>query len=145
LYSGSSAKLFLIKPINYFLWRGTSGQRYYGFAPRARAFLICSYRPTLCFVYNSGMPFRTPPGNPNAVKRSRTPPPEDTFEEASFLKALGEKQKPVNIKLMDGQTVRGWVEYYDKNMVRLTREGAPNLFIFKHEIMYIMEDSGKQK
>src|SRR5260370_7641300 len=91
------------------------------------------------------MPFRTPPGNPNAVKRSRTPPPEDTFEEASFLKALGEKQKPVNIKLMDGQTVRGWVEYYDKNMVRLTREGAPNLFIFKHEIMYIMEDSGKQK
>ena len=91
------------------------------------------------------MPFRTPPGNPNAVKRSRTPPPEDTFEEASFLKALGEKQKSVSIKLMDGQIVRGWVEYYDKNMVRLTREGAPNLFIFKHEIMYIEEDAGKQK
>ena len=91
------------------------------------------------------MPFRTPPGNPNAVKRGRTPPPEDTFEEASFLKALGEKQKPVNVKLMDGQTVRGWIEYYDKNMVRLTREGAPNLFIFKHEIMYIAEDAGRQK
>src|SRR6266849_5832437 len=73
------------------------------------------------------MPFRTPPGNPNAVKRSRTPPPEDTFEEASFLKALGEKQKSVNIKLMDGQIVRGWIEYYDKNMVRLTREGAPKM------------------
>jgi hypothetical protein len=25
-------------------------------------------------------------------------------------------------------------------MVRLTREGAPNLFIFKHEIAYIAED-----
>ena len=97
------------------------------------------------FVYNSGMPFRTPPGNPNAVKRSRTPPPEDTFEEASFLKALGEKQKSVSIKLMDGQTVHGWIEYYDKNMVRLTREGSPNLFIFKHEIMYITEDGGKRK
>ena len=96
-------------------------------------------------MYNCDMPFRTPPGNPSAVKRSRTPPPEDTFEEASFLKALGEKQKPVNVKLMDGQTVRGWIEYYDKNMVRLTREGAPNLFIFKHEIMYIAEDSGRQK
>src|SRR5216684_4698313 len=126
--------------IDNFLRRGDSGQRCYGFVSSARC------RPALCFVYNSGMPFRTPPlGNPNAVKRSRTPPPEDTFEEASFLKALGEKQKPVNIKLMDGQTVRGWVEYYDKNMVRLTREGAPNLFIFKHEIMYIAEDGAKRK
>jgi hypothetical protein len=30
-------------------------------------------------------------------------------------------------------------------MVRLTREGAPNLFIFKHEIMYIAEDDGGKK
>jgi hypothetical protein len=30
-------------------------------------------------------------------------------------------------------------------MVRLTREGAPNLFIFKHEIMYIEEDGGGKK
>ena len=67
------------------------------------------------------------------------------FEEAAFLKALGDKQKPVNVKLMDGQTVRGWIEYYDKHMVRLTREGAPNLFIFKHEIMYIAEESGSTK
>jgi host factor-I protein len=97
------------------------------------------------FVYNACMSFRTPQGNPNAAKRSRTPPPEDTFEEAAFLKALGEKQKSVAVKLMDGQIVQGWIEYYDKNMVRLTREGAPNLFIFKHEIMYITEDGGKRK
>jgi host factor-I protein len=91
------------------------------------------------------MPFRGPQGNPNAAKRSRTPPPEDTFEEAAFLKALGEKQKPVSVKLIDGHIVHGWIEYYDKRMVRLTREGAPNLFIFKHEIMYIVEESGKRK
>jgi host factor-I protein len=95
-------------------------------------------------VYNANMPFRQSHGNPGA-KRGRTPPPEDTFEEAAFLKGLGEKQKAVAVKLMDGQTVRGWIEYYDRNMVRLTREGAPNLFIFKHEIMYIAEDSGKRK
>ena len=57
---------------------------------------------------------------------------------------LGEKQRPVLIKLMDGQLVRGWIEYYDKNMVRLTRQDAPNLFIFKHEIMYIAEDGGSK-
>ena len=88
------------------------------------------------------MSFRS---NQNAkAKHGRTPPPEDTFEEAGFLRQLGEKQKPVSVKLMDGQVVRGWIEYYDRNMVRLTREGAPNLFIFKHEIMYIAEDGGKR-
>ena len=95
-------------------------------------------------MYNALMPFR-PQGNPGAAKRGRTPPPEETFEEAGLLKALGEKQKPVNVKLMDGQTVTGWIEYYDKAMIRLTREGAPNLFIFKHQIMYIAEDSGIKK
>jgi host factor-I protein len=78
-------------------------------------------------------------------KGGKTPPPEDTLEEVAYLKALGEKQKIVSIKLMGGEVVRGWVEYYDRNMIRLTREGAPNLFIFKHEIMYISEDGGKRR
>jgi host factor-I protein len=83
-------------------------------------------------------------GTPNA-KRGRTPPPEETHEESNFLKALGEKQKHVSVKLMDGQVVSGWIEYYDRHMLRLTREGAPNLFIYKHEIMYVAEEGGKKK
>ncbi len=72
--------------------------------------------------------------------KGRTPPPEDTHQEANYLMMLGEKQRPVRIKLMDGEVVRGWIEYYDRRMVRLTRDGAPNLFIFKHEIAYIAEE-----
>ena len=83
------------------------------------------------------MSFRNP--QPPLNKKGKTPPPEETFEEAAYLKQLGEKQKTVSIKLVDGEIVRGWVEYYDRNMIRLTREGAPNLFIFKHEIMYSAE------
>jgi host factor-I protein len=90
------------------------------------------------------MPFHTP-GNADSMKRGKTPPPEDTFEEAAYLKSLGEKQKPVMVKLMDGEVFHGWIEYYDKHMVRLTREQGPNLFIYKHEIMYIAEDSGRRK
>ena len=90
------------------------------------------------------MAFRAP-GNSNPLKKARTPPPEETFEEAAYLKSLGEKQKPVQVKLLDGEVVRGWVEYYDKSMIRLTREDAPNLFIFKHEIMYIAEDGAPPK
>ena len=96
-------------------------------------------------MYNAGMPFH-PQGTPGSFRRGgKTPPPEETFEEAKFLKASGEKQRPVSIKLADGEIVRGWIEYYDKNMVRVTREGEPNLFIFKHDIVYIAEDSAKRK
>ena len=89
------------------------------------------------------MPFRGQ-GTPNARKSGKAPPPDDTLEEAAYLKSLGEKQKPVSIKLLDGEIVQGWIEYYDRNMPRLTRENAPNLFIFKHDIMYISEDPMRQ-
>ncbi|MFB3814401.1 MAG: RNA chaperone Hfq [Terriglobales bacterium] len=90
------------------------------------------------------MPFRVPGLTQPFKKAGKLPPPEDTFEEAAYLKLLGEKQRPVAVKLMDGEVVRGWIEYYDRNMVRLTRDNAPNLFIFKHEIMYIAEEGQRR-
>ncbi len=78
---------------------------------------------------------------PNNMKKPKSPPPEETFEESAYLKALGLKQKMIAVKLADGEIVRGWIEYYDRDMIRLTREGQPNLFIFKHEIVYIAEDA----
>ncbi len=88
------------------------------------------------------MPFRPPSADHS--KKGKIPPPEETHEEAAYLKMLGEKQKPVRIKLVDGEVVKGWIEYYDRGMVRLTRDGAPNLFIYKHDITYIMEENGKK-
>jgi host factor-I protein len=89
------------------------------------------------------MPFN--PSSGGGRRGGKTPPPDETFEESAYLKLLGEKQKPVSINLTGGEVVRGWIEYYDRNMVRLTREGAPNLFIFKHDIMYIAEEPAKRK
>jgi len=89
------------------------------------------------------MSFRGPGNSPS--KKPKTPPPDETNEEAAYLKSLGEKQKIVSVKLRDGEVVKGWVEYYDKSMIRLTRDGEPNLFIFKHEIMYIAEEPGATK
>ena len=77
------------------------------------------------------------------TNKSKTPPPEETFEESAYLKSLGEKQTLVTIKLQGGDVVQGWIEYYDRDMLRLTRDGQPNLFIFKSQIMYIEEGDGK--
>jgi len=90
------------------------------------------------------MPFNGQAG-PGAPRKAKVTPPEETSQEAAYLKSLGEKKRPVSIKLADGEFVHGWIEYYDKNMVRLTREDGPNLFIFKHEIMYIAEDGGRRR
>ena len=77
----------------------------------------------------------------SAKPKSKVAPPDSTNQEVAYLKSLTEKQQPVTIKLVDGEMVRGWIEYYDRNMLRLTREGQPNLFIFKHQIAYL-EESG---
>ena len=56
------------------------------------------------------------------TRNSKPAPPEHTSAEAAYLKNLGEKQTPVTIKLKDGETVEGWIEYYDRDMLRLTRQ-----------------------
>ena len=72
-------------------------------------------------------------------KAKNTRPPEQTLEEIKYLKHLIEKKVPVSVKLSDNEIVEGVVEYYDQRFIRLTREGAPNLFIFKHDIKYLYE------
>ena len=89
------------------------------------------------------MPFRGK-DKLHAPQKGRTPPAAETSEEARYLKALAEQQTPVSIALVDGEVVTGWVEYYDREMLRLTREHAPNLFIFKHDILYLAEDREKR-
>lgn len=71
--------------------------------------------------------------------KPKQPPPESTNQEAAYLKSLVDQKRPVSIKLLDGEVVKGWIEYYDRNMVRLTREGLPNLFIYKDQIAYLAE------
>jgi host factor-I protein len=76
-------------------------------------------------------------------RRSKTPPPGETGQEALYLRSLSDRQVNIQVKLRDGETVRGWIEYFDEGMLRLTREGKPNLFIYKHQIRSITE-VGKQ-
>jgi len=85
-------------------------------------------------IYNGSMV-------PTLSKRrsSKTPPPGETGQEALYLRSLSDRQVNVQIKLRDGETVRGWIEYFDDGMLRLTREGKPNLFIYKHQIRTITE------
>jgi len=73
------------------------------------------------------------------TKKRHKPPAGETGQEALYLKSLSERQVPVTVKLRDGEQVTGWIEYFDDMMIRLTREGKPNLFIYKAQIKTIAE------
>jgi host factor-I protein len=72
-------------------------------------------------------------------KRHKGPPTGETGQEALYLKSLSDRQVQVSVKLRDGEVVTGWIEYFDDMMLRLTREGKPNLFIYKSQIRTITE------
>jgi host factor-I protein len=56
-----------------------------------------------------------------------------------YLKRLIDDRVPVRVRLSDNQEVDGIIEFYDTNFIRLTRDGEPNLFLFKHDIKYLYE------
>ncbi len=65
--------------------------------------------------------------------------PEQTFEEVKYLRYLIDNGVPVCIRLSDNEEVRGTIEFFDANLIRLTRDGEPNLFLYKHDIKYLYE------
>ena len=66
--------------------------------------------------------------------------PETTFRETEYIDRLSRSRTPIIVKLIDGEEVRGWIEYYDKDIIRITRDTQPNLFIYKNRVKYLYED-----
>ena len=72
-------------------------------------------------------------------RTSRQAPPETTnAENFYYLKQMNAKT-PMVIVMNDGETIRGWIEWYDKSCLKVNREGAPNLLINKHCIKYLFK------
>jgi len=76
---------------------------------------------------------------PPPAPKPKNKPLEQTFEEPKYLKHLIDTQTRVTVKLDDDSVVTGTIEYYDAAFIRVTRDGEPNLFLFKHHIKYISE------
>jgi sRNA-binding regulator protein Hfq len=64
---------------------------------------------------------------------------DDLRRESEYLRRLTDEHTPVVVHLRTGENFAGHIEYYDRRFIRLTREGAPNLFIFKNDIKYLSE------
>ena len=73
------------------------------------------------------------------MAKSKTRAPEQTQQETLYLRELADRRALVRIRLTDDEEVEGMVEFFDECFIRLTRSGAPNVFIYKHDIKYLWE------
>ena len=77
--------------------------------------------------------------SPKSGRSMRQAPPEVTnAENFYYLKQMNAKT-PMVIVMNDGETIRGWIEWYDRGCLKVNREGAPNLLVNKHFIKYLFK------
>ena len=72
--------------------------------------------------------------DPRAKKT--TPPDQTNAENFYYLKQMQSKTQ-MTIVLKDGEVLKGVIEWYDKDCLKVNREGAPNLLVFKSNIKYM--------
>ena len=88
-------------------------------------------RPDLAELKKNG-PGRT-------VRRKQAPPEQTNAEEFYYLKQMAART-PMVVVLTDGEELRGWIEWYDKNSLKLNRHREPNLLIPKRNIRYMYKE-----
>jgi host factor-I protein len=74
---------------------------------------------------------------PRASGPKRTSPPEQTNAENFYYLKQMQSKTPMSIVLRDGEILKGVIEWYDKDCLKVNREGAPNLMVFKSNIKYM--------
>jgi host factor-I protein len=62
---------------------------------------------------------------------------DQTHAENYYYQKQIQSKTPVVVVLKDGEQVQGVIEWYDKNCIKVTRNGGANLLIYKPSIRYI--------
>jgi host factor-I protein len=67
------------------------------------------------------------------------PPDQTNAENYYFIRQMNSKT-PMVIHLKDGEAIKGIIEWYDRNCIKVHRSDAPNLLIYKESVKYIYKD-----
>ncbi len=77
--------------------------------------------------------------------RRKQAPPEQTYAESFYyLKQMTSKTVMV-IFMEDGEEIRGIIEWYDKNCLKVNRLKEPNLLIMKSKIKYMYKQEEESR
>ena len=94
-------------------------------------------RPTLTEVKEQ-LATRPHYGAPQPHKKPA--PPEQTHAENFYWVKQMQSRTPMAVVLTDGEVLHGTIEWYDRDCIKLTRYGSPNLLIYKHCIKYLYKE-----
>jgi len=72
-------------------------------------------------------------------RRKQVPAEQTNAESFYYLKQMQNRTAMV-VVLTDGTELKGWIEWYDKNCLKLNRTDTPNLLLFKHSIKFIFKE-----
>jgi host factor-I protein len=75
-----------------------------------------------------------------AAAPKKIAPSEQTNAENFYYQKQMQTKTPMVIVLRDGEEVHGYIEWYDKNCIKLNRSGAANLMIYKPAIKYMFKE-----
>jgi host factor-I protein len=75
--------------------------------------------------------------NPLNVNAKKAAPPDQTNAENFYYMKQMQAKTPMIFVLKDGEKLEGTIEWYDKTCLKINREGAPNLLIYKPNIKYM--------
>ena len=74
--------------------------------------------------------------------RAKRPAPNDQTNAENFYYVKQMQNKtPMVIVLMDGETIHGVIDWYDKNSIKLNRSPEPPLLLLKHYIKYMYKEN----
>ena len=72
--------------------------------------------------------------------QKRPVPPDQTNAENFYYVKQMQSKTPMAITLKDGEVLKGVIEWYDRSCLKLNRDGAPNLLLYKGNIKYMFKD-----
>ncbi len=99
-------------------------------------------RPTLAEIRERSERDSRRGGSGSDPNRKRVPP-EQTHAESFYYKKQMDNRTQMVLVLQDGEELRGTIEWYDRNCIKLHRTEGPNLLVLKHNVKYIFKDESK--
>jgi sRNA-binding regulator protein Hfq len=93
-------------------------------------------RPSLTEVKEPRVSREGAPPRKEPAPKKITPPDQTNAENFYYLKQMQAKTL-MTIVMKDGEVLNGVIEWYDKCCLKVNREGAPNLLVYKSNIKYM--------
>jgi host factor-I protein len=75
------------------------------------------------------------------VNGKKVAPPEQTHAENFYYQKQMQSKTPMVLVLQDDEEIHGVIEWYDKYCLKINRNGAPNVLIYKPSIKYMYKES----